>query len=122
MAVVAALDGSCTERAVTWKGPPLIGAVYTPSGEMVPPAGPSSILQVRSLKTVPQTNAVNCRWRPRGSAIAEGIKTLTPLTVTRALADLLGSATLVATTCTSIAPAGAVYRPDWLIDPPADPS
>jgi hypothetical protein len=48
--------------------------------------------------------------------------TLTAFTVTSALEDLLESATLVATTCTFIAPAGAVYRPAWLIDPPAVPS
>ena len=47
---------------------------------------------------------------------------LTGFTVTSALEDLLGSATLVAITCTSIAAAGAAYRPVWLMDPPAEPS
>jgi hypothetical protein len=39
------------------------------------------------------------------------METLTAFTLTSALADILGSETRVATTCTSIAAAGAVYRP-----------
>src|SRR5262249_47765031 len=115
-AAVAALEGSANERAVTWKGPPLVGAVYTPPTVIVPPAGPSSTVQVTSFTIVPATTAVNCRCRPRGTAAVKGMETLTALTVTSAVENLLGSATLVAITCTSIAAAGAVYRPAWLID------
>src|SRR4051795_8409865 len=105
---VAAFDGLYTDRAVTWKGPPLIGAVYSPSLVMVPPAGPSSTLQVTPFDTVPCTSTVNCRCFPRGNAFAQLMYMPTSLTVTSAVADLLGSAMLVATTCTSIAFAGAV--------------
>jgi hypothetical protein len=84
--------------AVTVSVPPVLGAVYKPLEEIVPPVAD----QVTAVFAVPVTMAVNCCVRPVSSEAEVGeivIETNgAALTVTVAEADLVVSAALVAVT------------------------
>src|ERR1019366_4622382 len=89
----------------------LAGAVYRPAAEIVPTFGLS--VHVTALLEVPPTVAVYCWvWEP-ASVAESGVNEIVTggLSVTVALADLVGSATLVAftvTVCAAEMVAGAV--------------
>jgi hypothetical protein len=112
--------------------PGWLGAVYKPLALTVPavvfpPTTPSTD-QVTPVLLVPCTVAVNCVV-PFTNTVVEVCDsvTVTPPTVTLALALLVGSATLVAVTVCPPVWAGAVYSPPVLIEPrdafpPAVPS
>src|ERR1039458_452387 len=91
----------------------LAGAVYRPLLERPPAAGLAD--QVTAVLEPPATVAVNCCVWPAVSDTAVGdIVTVIADNVTVALADLVGSARLVAVTVTCCPVgmlAGAVYRP-----------
>src|ERR1035437_9156036 len=81
---------------------------------MVPTAGLND--HVTPVLTVPVTVVVNCWVCEAVSEVVEGVSEIVTggLSVTVALVDLVGSATLVAVTVTVWVPvieAGAVYRP-----------
>jgi hypothetical protein len=106
--------------------PACAGAVYKPLALIVPalelPPWTLSTDQVMAVFVVPLTVAVNCAVAPGETDAEEGdTKTVTDpdvvVTVTWALAVLVGSATLVAITVCLPACAGAVYRPLVVIVP-----
>jgi hypothetical protein len=105
-----------------WELPIEAGAVYRPAEEIVPTAGLSD--HVTALLEVPPTVAVYC-WVWATARVAEsGVNEMLTggLSVTVALADLVGSAALVAVTVTVCGPlsaAGAEYRPLLEIVPTA---
>jgi hypothetical protein len=73
--------------------------VYTPALLIVPPEEPSWMLQETAKLTVPVIEAVNMRVSPVPILTAAGLRlTLTTGTVTAAVAALVVSAVLVATT------------------------
>jgi hypothetical protein len=88
---------SATLVAVTVNVPVVLGAVYRPADETVPPLA----FQLTAVFVVPLTAAVNC-WFPPGCRKAErgDTDTDTPVvtTLTVADADFVLSATLVAVT------------------------
>jgi hypothetical protein len=82
------------------------GAVSSPALEIVPQAAPVQPLPARLQETVvldePVIVAVNCRLAPVSTCAVDG-ETVTAtggMTVTEAVADLVGSATKVAVTDT----------------------
>src|SRR5690242_7281948 len=120
IAAVADLVGSATLVAltVTVVAEAIIpGAVYRPEVEIEPVAG--EIDQVTAVLVLPVTAAVNCcvlpPWRLAESGVRLTATAAAGLSVTAAVADFVGSATLVALTVTVVAEetvAGAVYRPE----------
>jgi hypothetical protein len=114
---LADLVGSATLVAVTTNDPAAAGAVYKPAALTVPPVAD----QVTAVLALPVTVAVNCCVAfVRIEAVVGLIATATTgaaVTVTVALADLVGSATLVAVTTNDPAAAGAVYKPAALTVP-----
>ena len=82
---------------------------------LFPPATPSTD-HVTDVLVVPVTNAVNC-WVPRGASMALVGITVSRMTLTAALALLLGSAALVAVTVCLSGLEGAVYNPLLLTVP-----
>jgi hypothetical protein len=108
-------DGSATVVATTWNVPVPDGAVYRPPESMLPPAAPSCTDQVTAVDwplTVPVTVAVKDIVPPGLTEALPGETetaiTAEAVTVTVAVAEREGSATLVATTWNVPAPAGAV--------------
>jgi len=96
--------------AVTVKVPAVLGAVYKPPVEMVPPVAD----QFTTVLLLPVTAAVNCWVAPVESDAEPGesdTATTGVLTVTVADADFVESAALVAVTLKVPAALGAVYRP-----------
>jgi hypothetical protein len=136
MVIVAEAESarSATDVAVTTTCVgTLSGAVYNPSGVMVPqpePAHPVPLtLQLTAVLVVPVTVAENCRVCPSVNCAVIG-EIVTPIccVISRlAVPDLVVSATEVAVTVTKLglgASDGAVYRPVEVILPqivPAQP-
>jgi hypothetical protein len=89
----------------------VLGAVYSPEDDTVPPVA----LHVTAVLSEPVTVAVNCCVAPGASAAEVGERvTTTPagaVTVTAAEADFVVSTALVAVTLYVPAVLGAVYRP-----------
>src|SRR5215467_897647 len=105
--LVAVMVTVCAEEIVA-------GAVYNPPVVRVPTDG--FILQVTAVLLVPLTVAVNCCWPLAVRVTDTGVTDTATVGVsaTVALADLVGSATLVAvmvTVCAEEIVAGAVYNP-----------
>jgi hypothetical protein len=98
MATVAYCVVSAALLATTWNLPVDAGAVYMPSLVIVPPEASMTFQTIFRL-TFPVTVAVNCWVVPGSKSPKLGeIVTVIQLTDTSAIADLLGSAALVATT------------------------
>jgi hypothetical protein len=110
---------SATLFAVTVYVPAVLGAVYNPEEETVPPVAD----QVTEALLLPETVAENCCVVPKAREIEFGlIETETAgwedVTVIEAEAVLELSAKLVAVTEYVPGIEGAVYKPAWLIEPP----
>jgi hypothetical protein len=106
---VADFVGSASEVAVMdiWAGlGTAAGAVYRPLVDIVPQAAPVQplpmMVQVTAVFAVFATVAVNCRWPPviTFAVVGEIVTATGGMTVTEAVADLVGSATEVALTDT----------------------
>src|SRR6266540_1385266 len=131
-AALAVLVESASLVAVTVCVPAVAGAVYSPPVEMVPTVGLPPVTpstdHCTPVLVVPVTVAVNCAVVFTGTAAEVGLMlTAMAVTVTVALAVLVGSALLVAVTVCEPAAAGAVYSPvaemvPTVVLPPATPS
>lgn len=97
-AAVALLVVSATLVALTWYVPAVEGAVYKPDEAMEPP--PASItVQVTAVLLAPVTVAVKVVLPPVNTVVDAGSMDMPAgVTVTAAVAFLVGSATLVAVT------------------------
>jgi len=110
---------SATLVALTVYVPVVLGAVYSPEEEMVPPVAD----QVTDVLLLPVTDAANCCVAPVCIEAEVGVTlTLTAGggcgTVTLADADFVVSATLVAVTTYDPGVLGAVYKPEEETVPP----
>jgi hypothetical protein len=116
---LADFEGSATLVARTLKFPTVLPAVNSPAAEIVPPVA----VHVTPVFDEPVTVAANCFFPPAATDAEVGlIETATPgalaVTVTVALADFEGSATLVARTLKLPAVLPAVNSPAAEIVPP----